>query len=35
VKAASKYVQYSGSTRWWSSSSPYTDESTSPLGWCG
>jgi hypothetical protein len=35
VKAAGKCVQYSGSTRWWSSSSPYTDEYTSPLGWCG
>ncbi|MFJ2235829.1 serine/threonine protein kinase [Streptomyces sp. NPDC087859] len=35
VKAAGKCVQYMGSTRWWSSSSPYTDTYTSPLGWCG
>ncbi|MFC8900336.1 serine/threonine protein kinase [Streptomyces cinereoruber] len=35
VKAAGKCVQYMGSTRWWSSSSPYTDSYTSPMGWCG
>lgn len=34
VKAAGKCVQYSGSTRWWTSS-PHTDTYTSPLGWCG